>query len=155
MQTWMTQVWSGKARQGRGTEVQAGICQKLERPRPQHTVGQVVLSTSMPSEGVMGTEMPNIGGIFYSFMQKYHKGILQFWESQGQWNADKLEERIDMGPKNQEDLHLGTSLVAQCLRLCTPNAGVPGSIPGQGTRSHMHVATKSSHATTKELASRN
>ena len=44
----------------------------------------------------------------------------------------------------------GTSLVAQWIRLCTPNAGVPGSIPGQGTKSHVHAATKSSHATTKE-----
>ena len=31
----------------------------------------------------------------------------------------------------------GISLVVQWLRLCTPNAGDPGSIPGQGTRSHM------------------
>ncbi|TEA36668.1 hypothetical protein DBR06_SOUSAS310070, partial [Sousa chinensis] len=29
------------------------------------------------------------------------------------------------------------SLVVQWLRLHTPNAGGPGSIPGQGTRSHM------------------
>ncbi|TEA38740.1 hypothetical protein DBR06_SOUSAS610094, partial [Sousa chinensis] len=42
------------------------------------------------------------------------------------------------------------SLVAQWLRLHTPNAGGPGLIPGQGTRSHMHATTKSSHATTKE-----
>ena len=41
-----------------------------------------------------------------------------------------------------------TSLVAQWLRLCTPNAGDPGSIPGRGTRPHMqelkipHSATK-------------
>ena len=27
--------------------------------------------------------------------------------------------------------------MVQWLRLCTPNAGDPGSIPGQGTRSHM------------------
>ncbi|TEA42750.1 hypothetical protein DBR06_SOUSAS1610279, partial [Sousa chinensis] len=27
--------------------------------------------------------------------------------------------------------------VVQWLRLHTPNAGGPGSIPGQGTRSHM------------------
>ena len=33
-----------------------------------------------------------------------------------------------------------------------PNAGYAGLIPGQGTRSHMHAATKSSHATTKEPA---
>ena len=31
----------------------------------------------------------------------------------------------------------GTSLVAQWLRVRTPNAGGLGSIPGQGTRSHM------------------
>ena len=31
----------------------------------------------------------------------------------------------------------GTSLVVQWLRLHAPNAGRPGSIPGQGTRSHM------------------
>ena len=30
------------------------------------------------------------------------------------------------------------------------NAGGLGSIPGQGTISHMHAETKSSHATTKE-----
>ena len=31
----------------------------------------------------------------------------------------------------------GTSLLVQWLRLCAPNAGDLGSIPGQGTRSHM------------------
>ncbi|TEA34838.1 hypothetical protein DBR06_SOUSAS4310016, partial [Sousa chinensis] len=29
------------------------------------------------------------------------------------------------------------SLVVQWLRLCAPNAGNPGSIPGQGTRTRM------------------
>ena len=32
---------------------------------------------------------------------------------------------------------MGTSLVAQWLRLCAPGAGGMGLIPGQGTRSHM------------------
>ena len=45
----------------------------------------------------------------------------------------------------------GASLVAQWLRFSTPNAGGLGSISDQGTRSHMHAATKSSHATAKEL----
>ncbi|TEA30869.1 hypothetical protein DBR06_SOUSAS3510006, partial [Sousa chinensis] len=40
--------------------------------------------------------------------------------------------------------------VVQWMRLHAPNAGGPGSNSGQGTRSHMHAATKSSHATTKE-----
>ena len=39
--------------------------------------------------------------------------------------------------------------MVQWVRLRFPNAGGPGSIPGQGTRSHMHAATKSLHATTK------
>ena len=43
---------------------------------------------------------------------------------------------------------VGTSLVVKWLRLCTPSAGVPGSIPGQGTRSHMSQF-KVLHAVTK------
>ena len=44
----------------------------------------------------------------------------------------------------------GTSLVVQWLRLCAPNAGDLGSIPGQGTRVHMlqtmpHVTMKNWH----------
>ena len=35
-----------------------------------------------------------------------------------------------------------TSLVVQWIRLCTPKAGGPDSIPSQGTRSRMHAATK-------------
>ena len=31
----------------------------------------------------------------------------------------------------------GTSLVVRWLRLCAPNAGGPGSIPGLGTRPHV------------------
>ena len=50
---------------------------------------------------------------------------------------------------------LGTSLVVQWLRLRAPNAGGPGSIPGQETRSHMHATTKSLHATTREPVSHN
>ena len=43
----------------------------------------------------------------------------------------------------------GTSLVVQWVRHHAPNAGGPGSIPGRGTRSHMHAATKKPAATTK------
>ena len=45
--------------------------------------------------------------------------------------------------------------MVQWLRLHAPKAGGPGSMPGQGTRSHMHAATKSLHATTKDPAHRN
>ena len=42
----------------------------------------------------------------------------------------------------------GTAMVVQWLRLCPPSAGAPGSIRGQGTRSHT-LQLKISHATTK------
>ena len=42
-------------------------------------------------------------------------------------------------------------MVVQWLRLGTPNAGSSGSIPGQGTRSHLHATTEISHATTEIL----
>ena len=48
--------------------------------------------------------------------------------------------------------HSGTSLVVQWLRLRAPNAGGLGSIPGQGTRSHMpqlkilRATTKTQHS---------
>ena len=38
----------------------------------------------------------------------------------------------------------GTSLVVQWVRFCAPTAGGPSSIPGRGTRSRMHAATKKS-----------
>ena len=38
---------------------------------------------------------------------------------------------------NQDRWYDRTSLEVRWLRLCSPNAGGPGSIPGQGTRSHM------------------
>ena len=47
----------------------------------------------------------------------------------------------------------GTSLVVQWIKLHAPNAGGPGSNPGQGTRSHMHATTKSLHDASKEPAS--
>ena len=56
---------------------------------------------------------------------------------------------------NTKHVGRGTSLMEQWLRLHAPNAGGRSLIPGQGTRSHMHAATKSSHATTKEPVSRN
>ena len=43
-------------------------------------------------------------------------------------------------------------LVVQWVRPRAPNAGGLGSIPDRGTRSRMHAATKSPHATTKKSA---
>ena len=47
----------------------------------------------------------------------------------------KLENKLNKG--YIQNLATGTSLVVQWLRLCTPNAGGLGSIPGQGARSRM------------------
>ena len=49
---------------------------------------------------------------------------------------------------NMRFSQIGTSLVVQWLRLRALNAGGPGSIPGQGTRSHM-PQLKIPHATVK------
>ena len=43
----------------------------------------------------------------------------------------------------------GTSQVVRRLRLHAPNAGGLGSIPGQGTKSHMLQLKKIPHAITK------
>ena len=47
----------------------------------------------------------------------------------------------------------GTSSVVQWLRLHTPKAGDPGSIPDQGTRSHMPQRLKILYAATKTQSS--
>ena len=55
-----------------------------------------------------------------------------------------------------KELNVGPSLVVQCLRLCSSKAGGRGSIPGQGTRSHMPqprvhlLQLKIPHAATKK-----
>ena len=73
----------------------------------------------------------------------------------------KIEEQKLPSLNNREEIKFlnewGASLVEQWLRLHTLNAGGPGSISGQGTRSHMHAQPRvcmpqlrSPHATTKE-----
>ena len=51
--------------------------------------------------------------------------------------------------------------MVQWIRLSTPNAGAPDSIPGQGTRSPMlqlkipHVATKTLHSQRENFVKKN
>ena len=64
-----------------------------------------------------------------------------------QWKhsqAGPPKELLTESPRNNNP---GTSLVGWWLRLKTPNAGAPGSIPGQGARYHM--LQLSFHATNK------
>ena len=56
--------------------------------------------------------------------------------------SHEVERRLLLGRKAMTNLDSvlkskGTSLVAQWLRLCSPNAGGLGSIPGRGTGSYM------------------
>ena len=51
--------------------------------------------------------------------------LLRLWMMVSRWHS------------HQEMSSLGLPLVVQWLRLCTHNAGGPGSSPGQGNRSHM------------------
>ena len=61
-----------------------------------------------------------------------------------------LEKNTGQTFSDTNGTNVGTSLVVQWLRLRAPNAGGRGSIPGQGTRSHMRATTKSSHAMTED-----
>ena len=55
----------------------------------------------------------------------------------------------EMKIKAFKNYDLGTSLVVQWLRLHIPNAGGPGSIPGQGTKTLHDVTKKISHVAMK------
>ena len=58
----------------------------------------------------------------------------------------------EVGQEGSERAEQETFLVVQGLTLHAPNAGAPGSIPGQGTRSHM-LQLKILHAATKTQCS--
>ena len=58
----------------------------------------------------------------------------------------------EVGQEGSERAEQETFLVVQGLTLHAPNAGAPGSIPGQGTRSHM-LQLKMLHAATKTQCS--
>ena len=66
------------------------------------------------------------------------------------WTKAKWEGTSGKSENNllSQESWLGTSLVVQWLRLSTPNARGLGSIPGQGTRSHV-PQLKNPHATAK------
>ena len=48
-----------------------------------------------------------------------------------------LKQELGSCFRGQKEGCVGTSLVVQWLRFCAPSAGVLGSVPGQGTRSHV------------------
>ena len=59
------------------------------------------------------------------------------WQKRGMYKIVRIShEGWSVGEDHQEDM-TGTSLVVQRLRCHFPIAGGPGSISGQGTRSHM------------------
>ena len=86
-------------------------------------------------------------GLLYLFLRTQMYIFLVYWKI---FRIRSLKEK---------NCILGTSLLAQWLRLHTPNAGGPRSIPGRGIRSHMlqlgvhmwplktlHAATRTQHS---------
>lgn len=83
----------------------------------------------------------------------YHKWLRknENWTFNSKWSEQDKKQSTTYRPKDSQELvanhfpmtayvrkgEKGTSLVVQCLGLWDPNAGGPGLIPGQGTRSHM------------------
>ena len=80
------------------------------------------------------------------------------WQKRGMYKSVRISHEGWNVGEDQEDM-TGTSLVVQRLRCHIPNAGGPGSISGQGTRSHMlqlrfcTVQLKILHATVKTQCS--
>ena len=86
-------------------------------------------------------------------------------EKEKEWGLETKYGRKGGGGEREKRVKKkeeGTSLVVQWLGLCAPNAGGPGSVPGQGARSHLpqlrvcmpqlkilHAATKIPHTATK------
>ena len=62
-----------------------------------------------------------------------NKNINLFWKTLWKHNNIQMTKQTWWSRKSDHE----TSLVVQWLGLHTINAGGPGSIPGQGTRSHM------------------
>ena len=60
--------------------------------------------------------------------------------------------QIPITGRQHEGTEIGTCLAVQWLRLHTPNAGCPGSIPGKGAISHMSQL-KIPHTTNKTQTS--
>ena len=79
-------------------------------------------------------------------------GIENLMENLG-FAISMLKRSKGTGEMNFKKYVSGTSLEVQWLRLCTPSAGGPGSIPGRGTRGHM-LQLKISQATTETWCSR-
>ena len=69
------------------------------------------------------------GSVYMTFWKRQNSGQRTDADCQG-FSREKVFGVIKM-------LCLGTTLVVQWLRLGSPSAGARGSIPGQGTRSHM------------------
>ena len=67
---------------------------------------------------------------------------------QGVW-AEGYHTTFQRVYKSVQNTWWETSLVGQWVRLHAPSTEGLGSIPGRGTRSHMHAATKSLHAVNK------
>ena len=79
------------------------------------------------------------------------------WQKRGMYKSVRIShEGWSVGEDHQEGM-TGTSLVVQRLRCHFPIAGGPGSISGQGTRSHMPQLRdympqlKVPHAVTKKI----
>ena len=82
------------------------------------------------------------GGLTLRNFKAYHKAILVktvwCWHKETHLDQGNTTMSPETNPRiyGQLILNKGT-MVVQWLRLCAPNAGGLGSIPGYGTRSHM------------------
>ena len=72
---------------------------------------------------------------FHYYLHIISESISSFREQYGENSSP--DHMTPLAMLSSKELEFGNSLVVQWLRLHTPNARDLGSIPGQGTRSHM------------------
>ena len=95
---------------------------------------------STPAPGLLPIPWTQPGSPDYPFREVLSSRFLLYSALSHRLATSALEANIDE--------KVGTSLVVQWLRLHAPNAGGPGSIPGQAARSFM-LQLKIMHATAK------
>ena len=72
-----------------------------------------------------------------SLCQRVERKVSQPSTPTGAWGDEGRQGSQSRQRTSSRHHQLRTSLMVPWLRLCTPNAGDSGLIPGQGTRSHM------------------
>ena len=86
-----------------------------------------MLTEPRSNDNLVGVSIPSGKILVYNFASSV-KETRPLWKN---WGGQKKKKKDVLKKRMSE-----TSLAVHWLRLCAPNVGRPGSVPGQGTRAH-------------------